>query len=257
MRQKAMMGSVVRRLDVCPSTNDVARDLAEAGAAHGTAVVAEEQTAGKGTKGRRWYSPRSQGLYVSFVLRPSETGLGPRALSLLPLAAGLAGADAARDIAGVAVGLKWPNDLVWGKLKFGGILSESVFRAGTAVFSIIGVGINVAQEERDFPDDLRSLATSLKLMAGKAIGKEALFVRLCRSLESWYNALRGGRTEDVIRAYENHMAFSLGDRIVVTAGKNRLPGRFAGLGPEGRLRLESAERIREIAFDTIQALDWD
>lgn len=251
------IGAIVHRLDVCSSTSDVARDLAEAGGAHGTAVVAEEQTAGRGTKGRCWYSPRGCGLYVSFVLRPAETGLSSRALSLLPLASGLAGADCIREVTGLSAVLKWPNDLVWGRLKFGGILAESVFRAGAAVFSIVGVGINIGQEETDFPDDLRFLATSLKLIVGRTLDKELLFSRLCRALESWYNALREGRTGDVVRAYERNMAFRAEARILVTTSGDRLPGRFAGLGSDGRLRLENGGRVQEIRFDDIRALDWD
>ncbi len=257
LKEGPRIGAIVRRFDVCSSTSDVARDLAESGAVHGTAVIAEEQTAGRGTKGRRWHSPRGQGLYASFVLRPRETGLRPRALSLLPLACGLAGADAVRDVAGISTGLKWPNDLVWGKLKFGGILSESVFREGEAVFSIIGVGINVGQEETDFPEELRPLATSLKLILGRPPGKEALFTRLCRSLGSWYNALREGRTESVVRAYERNMAFSAGDRIRATTPEGGLAGTFEGLGPGGRLRLERAGKIQEIPFEIILSLDWD
>jgi BirA family biotin operon repressor/biotin-[acetyl-CoA-carboxylase] ligase len=255
--KETRIGADVRRLDVCPSTSDVARGLAESGAAHGTAVIAEEQTMGKGTKGRSWHSPRSKGLYVSFVLRPHATGLDPRSLPLLPLAAGLAGAEAVKSASGVSASLKWPNDLVWGRLKFGGILSESVFRGGDPVYSIVGIGINVNNDEADFPEELRLSATSLKLILGRATAKDPLFDRLCRSLESWYNALRGNRTGEVVRAYERKMAFFPGERIIVTTHKGRAAGIFAGLGRDGRLRFESAGKTTGIPFEDIRALDWD
>jgi BirA family biotin operon repressor/biotin-[acetyl-CoA-carboxylase] ligase len=251
------IGAEVRRLDVCPSTSDVARGLAETGAAHGTAVVAEEQTMGRGTKGRPWHSPRGKGLYVSFVLRPRETGLDPRSLPLLPLAAGLAGAEAVTSAAGVSASLKWPNDLVWGRLKFGGILSESVFRGGEPLYSVVGIGINVNHSKGDFPRELRPFATSIRLILGRETEKGPLFARLCRSLESWYNALRGNRTEEVVRAYQRKMAFSPGDRIIVTTHGGRAAGVFTGLGRDGRLGFEAAGKTTGIPFEDIRALDWD
>ncbi len=257
MREGPAIGAFVHRFDVCGSTNDEARTLAEAGAVHGTAVVAEEQTKGRGTKGRVWYSARGKGLYVSYVLRPLATGLDPRALPLLTLAAGLAGAEAVREVTGVSARLKWPNDLVWEKLKFGGVLAESVFRGGDAVYTILGVGINVGHGPEDFPKAFREVSTSLGLITGGAVDKSALFSGLCRSLQSWYNALHSGRTEKIVRAYETNMAFSLGERIFLTARGKGLRGTFRGLSLEGRLRIETEADTEEIPFEDIQALEWD
>jgi BirA family biotin operon repressor/biotin-[acetyl-CoA-carboxylase] ligase len=250
-------GTILHRLDSVPSTNDAARALARVGAAHGTAVVAEEQTRGRGTKGRSWHSPRGRGLYVSFILRwddPRELG---GAFALLPLAAGLAAADAVLESAGVSPGLKWPNDLVWERKKLGGILTESVFREKAPGFAVVGVGINVNHEAADFPGDLAGTATSLLLITGRPADRERLLGGLCRSLESWYNSLiRGGR-DGVIRSYEDRMAFSPGSRIRVSTARADVTGIYRGLAPEGHLRLETDERQVLVSFAEIQGLDWE
>ncbi len=111
-------GTAVHRLESVASTNDAARDLAQAGAAHGTAVVAREQSRGRGTKGRAWHSPAGLGLYASFIIRGPGGGPVPSP-HLLPLAAGLAASDAIAAGAGIEVRLKWPNDLVLGGRKVG------------------------------------------------------------------------------------------------------------------------------------------
>ncbi|MBE3131017.1 MAG: biotin--[acetyl-CoA-carboxylase] ligase, partial [Acidobacteria bacterium] len=135
------LGTIVHRRECVASTNDTARELALAGADHGTAVVAGEQTRGRGTKGRVWHSPPGLGLYASFILRGPAAGPVPF-LHLLPLAAGLAASDAVLAAAGAAVRLKWPNDLVHDGKKLGGILSEGVSGGPAGDFAVVGVGIN-------------------------------------------------------------------------------------------------------------------
>ena len=121
--------------DLIGSTNDRARDLAEAGADPFTVVIAEEQTGGRGREGRRWVSPPGSGLWMSVVAPPLEVS----ARQILPLSAGLATCRAVESAApGVRAGLKWPNDVVIGGLKVGGILCE-----GGPYAVVIGIGVNV------------------------------------------------------------------------------------------------------------------
>jgi BirA family biotin operon repressor/biotin-[acetyl-CoA-carboxylase] ligase len=235
----------------------MARDLVRDGAAHGTVVVADEQTHGRGTKGRTWHSPAGLGLYASFILRWDETGGAGPAFSLLPLAAGLASAEALFDSAGVEVRLKWPNDLVHDRKKLGGILTEALFRAGAPGHAVVGVGINVNHEAGDFPAELCEIATSIRLVSGRPADRDALLTRLCRALDSWYNSLiRGGR-EAIIRAYEDRMAFSRGQRVRLATAQGETAGIYQGLTPDGRLTLERAGRPTSFSFEEIQALDWD
>jgi BirA family biotin operon repressor/biotin-[acetyl-CoA-carboxylase] ligase len=251
------LGTIIHRLESVPSTNDAARDLVRDGAAHGTVVVAAEQTRGRGTKGRSWHSPRGLGLYASFILRWEGPGGPGESFPLLPLAAGLAAAEAVLAAAGVEALLKWPNDLVHERRKLGGILTEGLFRAGAPGHAIVGIGINVNHEEADFPEDLRTLATSLRLVTGRPGDGEELLARLCQSLDSWYNSLiRGGR-DKIIRATEDHMAFSPGTRVRIATVRDEIRGVYQGLTREGRLRLDLAGRPESFSFEEIQALDWE
>jgi BirA family biotin operon repressor/biotin-[acetyl-CoA-carboxylase] ligase len=143
------------------STNDVARGLAVGGAPAGTLALAEEQVAGRGRVGRGWSSPPGLGLWFSAVARPSSDP-GP-----LPLRVGLAVAEALDAFSGGAViQLKWPNDLLIGGRKLGGILCEGCWEAGGAGFVVVGVGLNLLHMEVDFPVELREGATSLAIVSG-------------------------------------------------------------------------------------------
>jgi BirA family biotin operon repressor/biotin-[acetyl-CoA-carboxylase] ligase len=251
------IGAIIRKFESLPSTNNTAREFLRAGAVHGTVVVADEQTRGRGTKGRLWHSPAGRGLYASFILRwedPREFGAP---FSLLPLAAGLASAEAILESAGVEVRLKWPNDLVRDRKKLGGILTEGVFRAGRPGHAVVGIGINVNHGEADFPGELKTTATSLCLVTGRPADREDLLARLCQTLDSWYNLLiRGGR-ERIIRGYEERMAFSPGIRVRVGTAQGETAGVYRGLAPDGRLRLDGAGRPATFSFGEIQALDWE
>ncbi|MGZ4887482.1 MAG: biotin--[acetyl-CoA-carboxylase] ligase [Candidatus Aminicenantales bacterium] len=251
------LGTIIHRFESVPSTNDTARDLVREGAAHGTVVVADEQTRGRGTKGRSWHSPRGRGLYASFILRwekPAEAGAP---FPLLPLAAGLAAAEAVLESAAVEARLKWPNDLVHERKKLGGILTEGLFRAGTPGYAIVGIGINVNHEAADFPGDLVRIATSIRLITGRPVDRDDLLVRLCRTLDSWYNSVIRGEKEQIIRGYEARMAFAPGARVRVKTAQGERGGVFLGLTPEGRLGLQGPAGPESLSFEEIQALDWE
>jgi len=161
-------------LSVTDSTNCVAMEMAENGAKHGTVIVADAQTAGRGRMGRRWESPAGKNLYVSLLLRPSvPTVDAPR----LALVAGVALADAVEAV-GVPASLKWPNDLYCGERKAAGILAEMASDPGGVRHVVIGVGLNVNMEEDDFPPDLRNTATSLQIAAGRAFRRVDTLARL-------------------------------------------------------------------------------
>lgn len=157
------------------STNERARELAAAGAPNGTVVTAGEQTAGRGRKGRRWSAPPGAALLGSFVLRPLEAHH-----ALLPLAVPLAVCEAAEELAPVECAVKWPNDVWLGERKLAGVLIE----ARPPEWAVIGVGLNLAIRDEDFPRDLRSPATSL----GHGVGVDQALAALRRSLGRWVAA---------------------------------------------------------------------
>src|SRR6202035_3017491 len=140
------------------STNRVALELGHAGEPQGAVVLAEEQTAGRGRAGRTWHSERAAGIYVTLLLRPK---LAPEQAPLLTMMAGLSGHTAIQAQTGLAVDLKWPNDLLVDGKKVGGILTEMHAEPAQVRFVIVGTGLNVNQEK--FPSELAASATSLRV----------------------------------------------------------------------------------------------
>lgn len=248
------VGAIVHRPESVASTNDAARALAVEGAAHGAAVLAREQTRGRGTKGRSWHSPAGLGLYASFVLRGPGGGPVPFP-HLLPLAAGLAAADAVRAEARIEVRLKWPNDLVLAGKKLGGILCEGVSGGAGGDFAVVGVGINVGHGPADLPDDIRASATSLRIEGAGRVTVEALFGGLCRALDCWYNALARGEKEAVVKEFESRLAFPPGAPIRVETAAGRIAGICRGLDAEGRLVLERAGGEGTVVLDAVLGLE--
>jgi len=249
------VGTTVHRLGTVASTNDEARALALAGAPHGAAVIAREQTSGRGTKGRHWHSPPGLGLYASFVLRGPGSGKVPSP-HLLPLAAGLAALDAISAVALIQAGLKWPNDLVHGGRKLGGILSEAVTGAPEGDFAVVGIGVNVGHGPADLPEDLRASATSLRLAGGDpAATVDVLFGVLCRTLDSWYNALARGEKGRIVEAAEARLVFPPGRPVRVTTAEGSFTAVCRGLDPEGRLVVERGGPAGTVALDGVLGLD--
>ena len=167
---------------VTGSTNTDAIAAARSGEPHGAVYFADEQRAGRGRGDHSWHSAAGEGLYVSVLLRPE---MEPAYLPLVPLAAGLAAAEAIRSVTGLDIDLRWPNDLLLGPRKTGGILVEAQSESNAVAFVVVGIGINVHQ--RTFEPGLATPATSLDLESGHVFGqrtnRQALLVRLLKSLE--------------------------------------------------------------------------
>ena len=162
------------------STNDLLRQLARRGAPHGTAVLTGHQDNGHGRMGRSFHSPEGMGLYMSMLLRPC---CRPTDLMHLTCAAAVAMCDALEHSAGFRPGIKWTNDLVWNKKKLGGILTELGFASdGTVDHIIIGIGINCLQSEEDFPQEIRPMAGSVSMAAGKTIFPTAVAASMLEAL---------------------------------------------------------------------------
>lgn len=151
------------------STNDVARTLAAGGAPHGTLVVADEQFAGRGRAGRSWHSPPGVGLWCSFLAAPPAADR----LAAIPLLVGLRVADALDPWMeeGIPVRIKWPNDLLVGQGKVGGILCESSWAGDAVAQFVIGIGINLLQRADEFPSEIRDRAASLRQPGGRPISR--------------------------------------------------------------------------------------
>jgi len=233
------------------STNDVARALAEAGAPAGTAVLAEEQVAGRGRSGRPWSSPPGLGVWLSMVLRPEPLA----APGLLPILVGLAAAEALDPFVRPSrVALKWPNDLQLAGRKLAGILCEGSWDAGGPGFVVAGIGINVLHAEADFPPELREGATSVRIAAGwsppRADVAGAVAGAIYRRLAAAPAELGGA----VLEAVAGRDAL-VGRGIRVTGGEE-LVGTAMGITPGGALLLRTAAgALRTVRSGTVRLDD--
>lgn len=232
------------------STNSVALTLAAEGAPHGTVVLAEEQTAGRGRFGRVWYSEKSSGIYASVILRPP---LAPAAAPALTLMAGVAAHRALTAATGLPVDIRWPNDLLIGGKKVGGILTEMHAEPSQVRFVIVGIGINVNQEK--FPGELSAAATSLRVESGKMQPRAELLVRLLREFENDYNRFVREGAETVTERFSRVSSYAVGKRVSVTTGAESYGGTTAGLSAEGLLRVkrDDGETVTVIAGDVAEA----
>jgi BirA family biotin operon repressor/biotin-[acetyl-CoA-carboxylase] ligase len=234
--QKINFGDLTFRFTRLSSTMDFARKLAELNYPEGTAVIADEQTAGRGTKGRSWHSAPEAGLYVSFILKPTSSSL-----SLLSLTIGLAVTEAAAQISGIKLKLKWPNDIVYEGKKVGGILCEGISSSQGTRFIIAGIGININHNLEQFPPEISDKATSLFLITGKTFEKEELYQLLSKSLQFWYNELEKGQNKKIIEEYKNNLSFHLGQGLVLRSQQGEIKGQFQGIDPRGGLKLRLAQ----------------
>ena len=239
-RLDAWPGRVVYR-PVVSSTNDLARELAAAGAADGTTVVAGAQTAGRGRQGRRWFSAPDAGLYCSVVLRGSDT-------AVVTLAAGVAAAEGVRAATGLPVEIKWPNDVVLpahaGGAKVGGILAEASRLDAAAEAVIVGIGINVAAV--DFPPEIAPRAASLAAALGGPVDRGTVLVELLAALAHWRQVLVEGGAERMLERWRALAPGSVGAAVEWCVADARLSGVTAGIDSDGALLVRRGERLERI-----------
>ncbi len=225
------------------STQRVATEMAEEGAAQGTVVIAELQTAGRGRMGRTWHSPASVNLYMTVVLRPSMPLAEVPRLSLV---AGVAAAEALETVAPGVVALKWPNDVWLNGRKAGGIIAEAVTDGAQALKCVLlGIGLNVNLALSDVPPDLRDKATSVRIATGRPCDRIELAATLCNRLDSRYMEVEADGFAAVRPAWERYSALT-GKRVTVLDGDARIAGVVRGIDSDGALILDTgagAERI--------------
>ena len=184
------------------STNKEALSLAQNGAAHGTAVIAESQSGGYGRHGRVWFSPPGLNIYCSIVVRGMGQNLSiSQWLSWVPLVSSLAVTEATRQVAAVSLSLKWPNDLLLHERKVGGILCESSFASTNDPVVIIGIGLNVNVPPASFPEELQPIAASLMEVSRGPIDRNRLIAQLLLELEQCLGELRSSGPVRLRQAY--------------------------------------------------------
>lgn len=220
--------------DTIDSTNTRAKALAKEGAPHGTVLVAGTQTGGRGRMGRSFSCAPGMGVYLSVILRPRC-----RAESLMHLtcAAGLAGCKAVEQVCGVRPQIKWPNDLLLGGKKLGGILTELGFDRDDLVdYAIIGIGINCNQKTKDFPPPLQAIATSLQDSLGITCPPAKLAGALMEAFYEMSTRLFDSKEQWMLHYRKN--CATLGQNISVIHGETVRYGKALDVDEDGGLLVE-------------------
>lgn len=213
------------------STNTIAKTMAAAGAAEGTVILADRQTAGRGRLGRSFCS-NAGGIYMSVILRPQ---CAPAELMHLTCAVGVAVCDAVEHSISLRPGIKWINDLVLEHKKLGGILTElSIDQAtGLVNYAVVGIGINCNQQALDFPAELKEIACSAAMVTGTSIDRSLLAAELILSLEEMNQNLRAGRAS-IMERYRKDCV-TLGQHITVIRSDSRQNGVALDISDDGSL----------------------
>ncbi|WP_164014243.1 biotin--[acetyl-CoA-carboxylase] ligase [Pyxidicoccus trucidator] len=243
------LGRTVHHHDSVGSTNEVAFRLAQDGAEHGEVVVAEQQTSGKGRRGRVWVSPPGLNLYFSAILRPE---LPPQRAPELTLVAAVALAEALRD-SGTEAAIKWPNDVHLDGRKVAGILTELSAEPERVHFVVVGVGVNLNSRVEHFPEDLRATATSLALATGERVHRARFAATLWGRMEEWLDRyLEEGF--DAVRTRWKALSSTLGQDVLVRTDRQELRGLAEDIDPSGALlvRTEGGTLERVLAGDVEQ-----
>jgi BirA family biotin operon repressor/biotin-[acetyl-CoA-carboxylase] ligase len=219
------------------STNTLLLEAAANGAAEGTVYIADEQTAGRGRSDHAWHSAAGEGLYLSALVKPA---LLLRDALLLSLATGLAAWQAVHETAALDVDLRWPNDLLLGRRKLGGILVETAVDSGSEAqlrYAVIGIGINLHQ--RAFPPELTTLATSLALESDADTSRTDLIIRLLRALDLELTRLESrDDTDSLLARFAEHSTWVRGKRVHVPE-QGGYTGTTAGLDSRGFLLVDA------------------
>lgn len=228
-------------VDSTGSTNTDAKRYAEEGDPHGTTVVADMQTAGKGRRGRKWQSPSGINTYFTILLKPSFT---PDKASMLTLVMALSVAEAIEEITELKADIKWPNDIVVNKRKVVGMLTEmsTTPEMDEIQYVVVGVGVNVNNSSvEEFPEEIRQTATSLKIESGQQINRAILLEHILTRFEHNYEKFE--RTLDLselIVDYQKHLV-NVDAQVRVLDPAGEYIGISRGINKTGELIVEKED----------------
>jgi len=236
VRKTRWIGEKIAFFDVVDSTNTRAKQLAEEGAPNGTYVIAERQDAGKGRRGRGFDSPAGQGIWMTLVLKPE---IDPNHASMITLVTALAVSKAITDMTGRSVGIKWPNDIIMSGKKVCGILTEMSAQFDYVNHIVVGIGINV--QNKSFPKDIESVATSLFIETKEHYHRAELVERIWEAFEHYYEIFL--QTEDLsglVNEYNSHLV-NMHQQVKVLDPKEPFEGKAMGITPKGELIVDTWE----------------
>ena len=225
------------------STNRVAKQLAQKGAAAGAVVVAEAQGKGRGRLERPYFSPAGKGIWFSVILRPH---ILPQEAPKCTLLAAVAVAMAMKRF-GLKAEIKWPNDILHEGKKLTGILTEMSAEIDRINYIVIGTGINVNIEEEEFPEELRDKATSLSIMKGERLPRVAFFQAVLEALDELCTVLEEEGFAPIVARWREY-AVTLGQdvHVIGATGRGSFDGRAVDIDEEGALLVETADGVRRV-----------
>ncbi|KAB7708929.1 biotin--[acetyl-CoA-carboxylase] ligase [Bacillus aerolatus] len=233
--QTNWLGKEIVSLETTESTQKEAHRLAQEPFKEGTVVIAEEQTAGRGRMTRAWHSPKYTGVWMSVILKPS---LPPYKAPQFTLITAVAIVEAIIDVTGLRPEIKWPNDILLNGKKITGILTELQADADQIHSIIIGIGINVNQKE--FPDELKDIATSLAIEKGEPVSRSQLVQEILKNIETYYHVYMKEGFADIKKRWEKY-ALSIGKKITARTVTGVIRGKALGITEEGVLKLLDEE----------------
>lgn len=233
-----LIGNKIVYIKEVDSTNLYARKIALEGAEDGTVVIADAQTAGRGRLGRSWSSMSGKGIWMSVVLKPQ---ISPEDVQIITLGASVAAVKAIHEVTGIRAGIKWPNDIICEGKKVCGILTEMNSEVEMVNFLILGIGINVNHSILDFPDEIKSIATSLAVYSGmgdkknvKLFRRSDIIKKLLYELEQIYNKIKKGAIKDIIDEWKLY-SVTLGKQVRVMYKNDTYTGTAMDIREDGRL----------------------
>lgn len=237
------IGRKVVYFDSIDSTNNEAKKLASLGENEGAVVIAEEQKMGRGRLGRQWISPKYKGIWMSLILRPD---INPIHISKITQVAAAAVCKALIDLH-IDVAIKWPNDIVLNNKKVCGILTEMSGELNRVNYVIVGIGINVNIEAEEFEEDVKKIATSLKIEVKKHIERKKLVASILNNFEELYEEFTSNESIDKsIKICKEYSAL-IGKEVKIIERGNEIICKVIDLSKEGRLIVEHDNgRIEEI-----------
>ena len=230
-------------LESVDSTNRYARELAKIGAAHGTLVVANEQTGGRGRRGRSWISPAGEGIFMSLIVRPE---IALERMPMISLQTALAVCRAITETTGVEAKIKWPNDIVVSGRKVCGMLLEMDVEQGKLQSVVAGIGINVHQTA--FPQEIAHAASSLDLLCGRRISRRSVMAAFLAAFDSTQQLLADDGL--FMAEYRRHSA-TIGQKVQVIAANETYTGTALDVTQSGSLMVmdEKGQRREVLAAD--------
>lgn len=231
------IGKNIKYYNTIDSTNTKAKELGRLGEDEGTCIISEEQTGGRGRLGRIWVSPKFKGIWMSIILMPDIEPIEASKVTQI----GAASVCRAIKELGVDAKIKWPNDIVLNNKKICGILTEMSGEINKINYIVMGIGINVNIEEDEFQEDLKDIATSIKIATGLTIKRKELIAEILNNFEVLYDEfIKSGTIKESIKVCRENSAL-IGKQVKIIKRENKVFAKAVGIGESGELIVEYSD----------------